>query len=275
MDAFIAEAGRPFLENEENNMTYKFKLLVLTILLSLITVIPAQAAEEVNDGVAQVVLITPKAGQEEALVKAITDYHHWVAGKEGHWTYRWYEILTGPDTGKYVARSGGHNWSDFDAEYDWQEEAGQRFNNDVAPLIENSQTTITKDMDDFGHWPEDSSGYTHYQITQWYVKNGRYGQFRKGLKKIADTLKAANYPSYFGFVSVESGGYGRQITLVSPNKGWSDMADKDPTFFDVMVKELGGEEEFGQFMSDWGDTFKSGRSHTVKYMPEASDYGDK
>lgn len=275
MNAFIAEPGQPFLENEENNMTYKFKLLVLTILLSLITIVPVQAAEEENDGIAQLILITPKAGQEKALIQAITDYHHWVADKQGHWTFSWYEILTGPDTGKYIARSGGHNWSDFDAEYDWQDEAGEKFQADVAPLIENAQRSVTQDMDDFGHWPDDFSGYTHFQVQQWYVKNGRNGQFRKGLKKIVDTLKAANFPNYFGFTSVESGGHGGQITLVFPNKGWSDMVDEDPSFFDIMSKELGGEEEFGKFMSEWGDTFKSGRNHMVRYMPGASDYGDK
>ncbi len=87
-------------------------------------------------------------------------------------------------------------------------------------------------MDDFGHWPEDFSGYTHFQVQQWYVKNGRNGQFRKGLKKIVDTLKAANFPNYFGFTSVESGGRGGQITLVFPNKGWSDMVDEDPSFIE-------------------------------------------
>jgi hypothetical protein len=42
-----------------------------------------------------------------------------------------------------------------------------------------------------------------------------------------------------------------------------------------MTKELGSEEEFGKFMSEWGDTFKSGRNRMVRYMPGASDYGDK
>lgn len=274
MIAFIAGFGQPFLESEEKNMAYTTKLLILTTLLSLIAIVPVQAAEEENDGIAQEILITPKAGQEKALVEAITKYHHWVADKQGHWTFNWYEILTGPDTGKYIAHSGGHNWSDFDAEYDWQEEADQRFTANVAPLIENSQRTVTRNMDDFGHWPEDFSGYTHIQIQQWYVKNGRYGQFRKGLKKIVDTLKAVNYHNYFGFVSIESGGYEGQITFASLNKGWSDMVEEDPSFFDVMSKELGGEEEFGKFMSEWGDTFKAGGNHMVKYMPGASDYGD-
>lgn len=95
------------------------------------------------------------------------------------------------------------------------------------------------------------------------------------MKQIIDTLKAGNYPGYFGFYSVVSGGHGGQIQLVSANKGWSDMADKDPSFYELMSKELGGEDEFNAFMADWGSTFKSGQNSTVERMAEASDYGKK
>ncbi len=256
-------------------MINKTRLAVLILLLGLMPFIPVQAADEENEGIAQVVLITPKAGHEQSLVEAITDYHHWISSKAGHWEYQWYEILTGPDTGKYIARSGSHNWSDFDAEHDWDEEAGQQFETNVAPHIEGVESSVTKNLDDLGNWPEDITDYTHYHVEQWHVQNGQYGAFRRGLKKIVDTLKASNFQNHWGFVSVESGGYGNQMTLVSPNKGWADMTDTDPSFFDSMSKELGGEEEFGKFMSDWGATFKVGRNQMVRYMPEASDYGNK
>jgi hypothetical protein len=42
-----------------------------------------------------------------------------------------------------------------------------------------------------------------------------------------------------------------------------------------MTEALGGEEEFNNFMSEWGATFKTGQNHMVRYMPGASDYGDK
>jgi hypothetical protein len=41
-----------------------------------------------------------------------------------------------------------------------------------------------------------------------------------------------------------------------------------------MTKELGSAEAFDEFMADWGDTFKIGRSEMLEYMPGASDYGD-
>ena len=252
-------------------MKNRVKLILLSTLASVFWLMPAQAQD--NDGIATLVTITPKAGHEEALVKAITDYHHMVAKFDGHFEYTWYEILTGPNTGKYLARSGDHNWSEFDAKHDWDKEAGEAFSANVAPHIDNASNIVTSEMAEFSHWPESFDGYTHFQIQDWYVKNGQYGKFRAGLKKVVDTLKAGNFPGYWGFFSVESGGHGGQISLVSAHKGWSDMADKEPSFFDVMSEALGGAEEFDTFMSDWGATYKSGHNRMVRRMPEASDYG--
>jgi len=253
-------------------MKTSMKLAVWLVLATVFLALPAQAQE--NDGVATTVLITPKPGHDKQLVDAIIEYHHFVAQFEGHFEYRWYEVLTGPNTGKYAARSGGHNWSDFDAEYEWQAQAQEMFENTVAPHIEHAQNMITEEMSDFMHWPESFDGYTHFNIQNWYVKNGQWAGFRKGLKQIVDTLKEGGYPGYFGLYSVSSGGHGGQVQLVSGHKGWSDMADKDPSFSDLMTKKLGGEQQFQAFMTEWTDTFKSGDNWTVRLMPDASDYGN-
>jgi hypothetical protein len=254
-------------------MKRALKLAIVYALTCCFWLIPAQAQE--NEGVATSVLITPKAGHEEELVKAITEYHHFVAQFEGHFEYNWYEILTGPYTGKYLARSGNHNWAEFDEEYDWQEEADKVFAEKVAPHIENAQRMMTEEMEEYSHWPESFDGYTHFWVENWYIKNGHGMKFRKHLKKIVETLKANGFPNYWGFFSVQSGGYGGQIQIVSANKGFADMADTEPSFYDIMSKELGGDEAFEEFMAEWGSTFKSGKNWTVKHMPEASDYGNK
>jgi hypothetical protein len=247
------------------------KLVFICAMTCLFWLLPAQAQE--NEGIATTVTITPKAGHEETLIKAITEYHQWVANFEGHMEYTWYEILTGPDTGKYAARSGNHNWADFDAKHDWQEEAAKVFASNIAPHIEGVENVMTVEMGDFSHWPESFEGYSHFRIENWYVINGQNSKFRKGLKKIVDTLKAGNYANHWGFFSVESGGHGAQIGLVTANKGWAGFSDVDPSFYDLMTKELGSAEAFETFMADWGSTFKVGRNWTVRRMPEASDYG--
>jgi hypothetical protein len=247
--------------------------VMLILLVGLGWLLPAQAQEEENEGIARLGLITPKDGHDDALIKAITDYHHWIANFEGHHVYFWYEILTGPDTGKYIARTAGHNWADFDAEYDWQKESGEVFKTNVLPHIENVEIWFTREWSDFSHWPESFDGYTHYHVETWYVRSGQYRAFREGLKKITDSLKAGDFPGYWGVFSVESGGHGNQMELVTANRGWSDMSEKNPSFYEVMSKALGGEEALNAFMSDWGSTFKAGESRMVKLMPEASDYG--
>jgi hypothetical protein len=253
-------------------MKRSMKLAVILALTSLFWLMPAQAQD--NDGIATTVIITPKAGQADDLVKAITEYHHYVAQFDGHFEYTWYEILTGPNTGKYAARSGGHNWSDFDAVHDWQDQADEMFAQNVAPHIDNAKNMMTEEMSDYMNWPDSFDGYTHFNLENWYIRGGQRGAFQKGLKQIVDTLKEGGYPGYFGFYSVASGGHGGQVQLVSGHKGWSDMTDKSPSFMDLMGKKLGGEEQVQAFLVEWGATFKSGDNWTVRLMPEASDYGN-
>ena len=254
-------------------MKIRFISILMIALLAFAWLLPVQAEEE-KDDVAMMAKITAKAGPEKELLDAIEEYHKWVAQFDGHMEFQWYEIVTGPDTGKYIARSGGHNWADFDAEYDWQEQAGEKFESLVVPHVDDVTVQVTSHMAGVSHWPESFEGYNMFQVEDWYIKNGRYGPFNKGLKRIVDALKAGGFPHHFGFHAVESGGYSGQVTLVLPNKGWGGMADAEPSFAEIMIKELGGEAEFNTFMADWGDTFKAGKNRMVKYLPDASDYGN-
>lgn len=253
-------------------MKKHFRLMAV-LLIAIFWLVPTHAQDQDSENIAMLVMITPEEGHDEALLKAITDYHHWVANFDGHMEYNWYRVLTGPHTGKYAARTGGHNWADFDAKYDWQEKANEVFESNVAPHIKHMEVNMTRELVDMSHWPENWEGYTHFNVENWYVKNGHYGAFRKGLKRIVDTLKAGGYDGYWGFHSVESGGYGGQMTIVSPNKGWGDMSEPETSFSEIMIKDMGSEEAFSEFMANWGETFKIGRNWTVEYMPEASDYG--
>lgn len=256
-------------------MNNKVKLLLICTFLCLFWLAPVQAQEEESEGVAVLVKITPKDGHDEALLKGVKDYHHWIANFEGHMQYTWWEVLTGPETGMYYAHSGNHDWADFDAKYDWQEKAAEVFETNVAPHIESAERIMHTDMDKVSHWPESWDGYTHLQIESWYINNGQSAKFNKGLTRIVETLKAGGFPYHFGFTRVASGGHGGEIQLISPVKGWAGMAEEEPSFYDLMSKELGGEDEFNAFMADWGSSFKTGHNQMLKYMPEASDYGDK
>ena len=225
-----------------------FLFVLFSTLLSLCWLIPAQAQDDATDSIARLAMITAKDGHEKDLVKAITEYHHYVAKFEGHHEYTWYSVLTGPNTGKFLARTPGHQWADFDAKYDWEEAAGEMFEKNVAPHIEKTELQFTSEMTEFSHWPESFDGYTHFSVTDWYIQPGQGGKFRKGLKTIVDALIAGGFPNYWGFFSIESGGHGNQIRIVGANKGFADMADTDPGFYKIMSDSLGGEEQVRTFI---------------------------
>ena len=160
------------------------KLAVL--LLAIVWLLPAAAQDSQNIGT--LVKITPKKGHDDELIEAITDYHKWIANFDGAMRYNWYRVLTGPDTGDYYAFSGGHKWADFDAEYDWQEKAGEVFMENVWPQIADMDRMMVRTVQDWSHWPEDWAGYTHVQVESWYVHNGHYGAFNTGLNRVAAAL---------------------------------------------------------------------------------------
>ena len=166
-------------------MLRKTTTLFVSLLILIFLACPAVADdhESENEGVAVVVKITPKDGHEDELLDAIEKYHKAVAKFEGAMRYKWYEAVTGPDTGKFFARSGDHNWAEFDAEYDWQEEAGEMFEELVAPHVESAERMMTTEMDGMAHWPDSMEGYTHFAVQHWYIKNGMYGKFNQSLKK--------------------------------------------------------------------------------------------
>jgi len=227
-----------------------------------------------NEGVARVVFITPKDGQGPALEKAITAYHHFMGDKAGALRYQWYAIASGDDMGSYVARTGDHNWADFDAEHDWDAAAAEKFASEVAPLVANTRFVYTVEERDWGMWPESIDGYNLFSVTHWYVQDGQMGAFRAGLGKIDAALKSGGFTGHYGIASIASGDHGNPMVLVIPSKGFAEMAPIEPSFMSVLAKGVGGPEAAGKLLSDFGATYKTGRSYLLRARPDLSDYGD-
>ena len=255
-------------------MHFKKILILVTAVAMLCSMSIAVAQdEEKNDGLARVALITAKDGHNKALEEAIVKYHKFMGTKKGAMRYQWYSIETGQDTGKYIARSGGHNWADFDAEHDWDKESGAKFAELVQPHIASAVVTITKNDDEVGIWPESLEGYEYFSVTRWHIKPGRGNEFSEGLKKIDAALKAGGFPTYYSFIDTVSGGHGNSKMLVSPRKSFADMAPKEPNFMEIMGKAM-GEEETKAFLADWSTTYKPGENMLLRHMAKQSDYGD-
>lgn len=252
----------------------KIACLQACLLLVALWALPLQAQEAENDGAAVIVMMKAKAGHEAELVDAITEYHQWIGDKEGAMRFTWYAVETGSRSGWFAARSGDHNWADFDQEHDWDDEAEARFLSDVAPHIDQWERSLTEDMPEFSNLPDDWSGVTHFQVEHWHIKSGQYGAWRSHLETIHKALTEGGFNEHWGIHTVVSGGKANQVAIVFPMKGYADFANPEPSFYSVMSEALGGPEAFGQFMAEWGATYHAGETFLVRYLPEASDYGD-
>ena len=255
-------------------MLLKNKLISLIIMTFLLSVSTFTSAEEKkNDGLARVILIKAKQGKENDLEKAIIKHHKFMGKKEGALRFQWFRVETGPDTGSYFARTGGHNWADFDAKHDWDESEGKYFQKHVAKYVESAQASLTQTDDELGIWPESLKDYEYFQLTRWHIKSGKNEEFNDGLKKIDAMLKKSNWPNYYSFVYTVSGGHGNTVLLVSPKKNFADMAPKEPKFMDLLKKEM-GDDKASEFLKNWGTSYKTGDYFMIRYLPKQSDYGD-
>ena len=254
---------------------YFKKILTMVAVLAMLCGMTTAVAqdEEKNEGIARVAFITAKDGHAKDLEEAIVKYHHFMGTKEGSLRWAWFSIETGENTGKYIARTGNHNWADFDAEHDWDKESGEKFSSLVQPHIASIVVSMTRRNDELGMWPESMEGYQYFSVSRWHPKPGHGVAFNKGLKKVDAILKENGWPDYYRFYDTVSGGQGNTTMVVSPRKNFADMAPKEPAFWDIMNKVM-GEDEAQAFMAEWGSTYESGSNMLIRYMAEQSDYGD-
>src|SRR3990172_10115283 len=79
--------------------------------------------------------IVPKKGSEVKFDKAFAEHVQWRRDHKDPWTWEVYVESDGPETGAYFARSGNHNWADFDAydASDFAAKADVQWNATVAP----------------------------------------------------------------------------------------------------------------------------------------------
>jgi|GEM_PF-885276 len=250
-------------------------IMAFAIILAASPVVAQDKQEKQAKNLARVAQITARDGHAKALEEAITNYHHYMGDKKGAWHWQWYQVVTGPDTGAYIARSGNHSWEDFDAadaKKDWSEAAGAKFVKDVVPHMADVNSMITRTDDEVGMWPESMDGYRFFRLTRWYVRQGQYRAFMDGLKKIDGALKSGGFKGHYAFVHTVSGGHGNSILLVSPYHNYADMAPKQPDFMTVMNKAM-GEEEAKAFLAEWSKTYKTGDNWMIEYRADLSDYG--
>ncbi len=250
-------------------------LALLALLMITASALPAHAqTTDGDEGISIVVQIEPRLDHEQALEDGVHAYHQWIAGREGAMRYQWYTILSGPDSTHYLARSGEHDWADFDQPLDWRSEGAQKFAELIRPHVQDVHVWYLADEKQWGAWPDSMEEYPLINVTHWHVHAGQVEAFRKGLARIDRILKDGGFPMYYRVSRVVSGSEGYHVVVVSPRRNFADMSPKDPNFMDILTQAMGDRKKVDVFMADWNQTYRTGQSYLIQYNARLSDYGD-
>lgn len=252
----------------QNRMKRRLAMLLAALAAALFA-LPAVAQDDEGESIATAWHVTVKEGHGKAFEAKVKEFNAFLADKEGAWDWDFYSVLTGPDTGDYIVRSGGHAWAEFDVEQAWEAEADAWFEENLAPLVDSMTRTMTRADPVVQAWPEEGVEFRYFNVQHWYVHNGHGATFQEGLRKVHGHLRDGGYPGAYGAWYAVSGLPGNMVMLVSGHRNWADMAETDPSFDEVMLKAMTA-EELGEFWQSWGQTFKAGETFTVAHRPDLS-----
>ncbi len=215
--------------------------LAWAILAIGLTLAPGQLRAQ---NLAQVWTLKPTPGSGAGFEAALRQHMEWRKANGETWNWTMYQIVTGPNQGDYVARSGGHTWADFDA-YDagFGPEGGLNYGATVSPLTASASMTVSITDTTKARLPEDVDEYNLLNVITWTLVPGRGRAFREVVDKYHAAITEADAPFYYVFVNPIAGSTGPSITGVFFEKNWAGFAPSDPTLAEIMTEKY-GEEEF-------------------------------
>jgi hypothetical protein len=246
------------------------QLRVLTLVTAAMLGVGSAATAQDNN-LARSYTVTPKAGMAAQFEVALRAHAQWRMDNNDPWTWGVSVVETGEDLGTYGIRSGGHSWADFDA-YDagFGPQGFLHWMATVAPLVESMTSVIT--MTDQANSKPAPPGTTiaFVNVQQFQLRPGRELEFNQLVTRAMEVLTKANAPGYWVWTSpVSGGGPGPYVSLVLLHTSWSDMAQPEPSFETVMMREM-GEDGFREWMESVGQTYRGTESYTLRLRPDLS-----
>lgn len=204
----------------------------------------------------------------EAAFKAHLDKRA-AAGDSREWDT--FSPVLGGHMSHYVIRSCCFHWADQDSYTAWSMEnsaLSDDWDANVDPHVEEYKHYLYALDFDNSHWAEDAPEYNYFGVTRWTPKQGSGGSMSAAVEEISSLAKKANWPRYWSW-SNRIGGK-PNLTLVSPFENYADMAPPEPSFFERMSQELGGDEAAQEMFQRFSSNFEGSTYTVYVHRPDLS-----
>ena len=216
---------------------------------------------------------TPKNGMnaefESAVAKKTQKFNN---TKET--SFATYQLVTGPDQGKYMRVMGNRTAADFDQ--DDSKELAYWMKN-VMPFVESNDGNIRWwRMKGLGqNWDNDLPPARFVKMTTYSVKRGSMSDFFRFWRNNQELQIELGYTGIIGLFMLESGGEAYKLLQVEPYnshaEGLGNMSDPDVNYVEEYNKMHGwrthrnDQEAYSNSIEKWGITIE-----TAELKPEMS-----
>jgi hypothetical protein len=213
-------------------------------------------------------MIWPKAGHRTEFEAALKETLAWRRQAGDPFEWQVYTPVVGEDLGHVVVRSGGHHWQDFDVRAAWAEKAASadHFRRVLSPHVDRMEHYVVRLLPEQTYWPERGSEYRLFGVTHLSLKSGAGREVRAALQEMKQTAEKGNWDGIWAVSSVIGGEGGLQA--VWPFTSWADMADRTPTFAQMMASVLGSEEAASALSARLNSNVESSTYSIYRIRPE-------
>lgn len=218
---------------------------------------------------AEIWVVTIKDGMNAEFTAAFKDHLKFRARKKDPRQWRTYSPVIGDDLDHYVIRYCCMSHAELDSYQEWsgQAKTGEHWNENVDPYVASYRHYLqTVDFDN-SNWPEDSSSYQLFGVTEYHHKMGAAQSIEATKTALSNAAKEGDWPRHWAWVR-NSGGASR-MELVVPYKNYADMAPGEESFAAFLARTQ-GESNARDMLQSFTDNFTDTRYSVYRYMPDMS-----
>ncbi len=246
----------------------KFTILVITVLLAF-AVTPLGAQEDHAGLISKSYTVDVKLDSFLQFEDAYRQHLQW-HGKNGDgWAWNTWQIVNGPNLGRYLLLSHGHKWADFDTDPDMRRSEWADFLTHIAPHLDNLSSSLQTFEPALSNWPIESPQPQLVEITEFDLAFDGFRDFRAAIAKIRQAVTDKDTDRHYAWFSTLNGSNGPKMTLAVPHSSWADF-EPDETPLWSLVSEVYGEEEAEVMRRTISTTVRRQESYIVRYREDLS-----
>ena len=241
-------------------------LSALVVGLLVLPVLPVAAQEGGEIGLIFCVnAVSGKTVEFEAAAKAHNTGFHQKQGDD--WTWNAWQVLSGPNVGRYCWGSFDHEWAEFDNRKVSGREDGADWRKRTTGLTQDGSVVYTRRLSKISRPKE--GGAPMFAVRFFEVRYGGGDEFEEVVGKFHEAIVKTEMPwNYNWFVNVSGDRFGTYV-LVLPRENFAAMQPTGKTFVE-MLEEAYGKKEATVLLERLNKLVEKGWEHMTAARPDLS-----